>query len=342
MKKLFYLFVVTTFLPLLVLTSCRPKDDPDPTEKTEFELLTDYAKNNSLDLTDILTGWVKPGSAIGVVDSDHSVPDYYIMDFRGASDFNTGHIKDAHNVSFSNLLSAAPSDKTTKILCVCYTGQTAARATGFLRMAGYANAVSLKWGMAGWNQVFEAKWENNATDTNSTNWTTDGTPTAVAEFTTPTLSTGKTTAETILSDRISTAIGLDWKVTNTVVLANPSDYFVNNKWGIDVWNEYGHIKDAYRIDTADGLGVAGLKNLNPDKTIVTYCFTGQTSSITTAWLQVMGYNSARSLLFGANGMSHSTLQVGTVGGAHKKSWKGDGSASELNYGYYDSNGAYFN
>ena len=71
--------------------------------------------------------------------------------------------------------------------------------------------------------------------------------------------------------------------------------------------------------------------------MVTYCYTGQTSAITTAWLDVLGYN-GRSLLFGANGIVYSKLLNGVAGSAPKKSWMGEGSGSEMNFGYYDSEG----
>ncbi len=44
-----------------------------------------------------------------------------------------------------------------------------------------------------------------------------------------------------------------------------------------------------------------LKTLPTDKTIVVYCYTGQTSANMAAYLQVLGYD-AKSLLFGASGM----------------------------------------
>jgi rhodanese-related sulfurtransferase len=50
-----------------------------------------------------------------------------------------------------------------------------------------------------------------------------------------------------------------------------------------------------------------MKNIDPDKTVVTYCWTGQTSSMVTAYLNVIGYN-AVSLKFGANGMIYSNLE----------------------------------
>jgi len=80
-----------------------------------------------------------------------------------------------------------------------------------------------------------------------------------------------------------------------------------------------------------------VKYLDPGQTIVTYCYTGQTSAITTLWLDVLGYN-GRSLMFGVNGINHSGMKGSMVGSANKKSWHGEGSASELNFGYYDKAG----
>lgn len=334
MRKLISLLFVAAFLPLLLLTSCREDEDPDPVAKTEYEVLTEYMQTNTMDLTDVLTGWVTSGGGLTVDPVDYSVADYYIMDFRSAADFATGHIKDANNVAFPDLLTAAPADKTTKILAVCYTGQTASRATGLLRLAGYTNAKNLKWGMCGWHADLDGKWATNAGDFASANWTTSGTPPAVAEFDSPSFTTGNTDGAEILAARIQAAIALDWFVSKTDVLATPSNYFINNKWPLESWTEYGHITGAYRID--ETLGLATLNNLNPAETVVTYCYTGQTSAITTAWLQVLGFDAAKSLGYGANSIVHSALLTGGSGSAPAKSWHGVGSGSEMNFGYYDS------
>ncbi len=98
------------------------------------------------------------------------------------------------------------------------------------------------------------------------------------------------------------------------------------------WDAFGHVNGAYRID--EDLNLDGLVNLDPSQTVVTYCYTGQTSSITTAWLDVLGFD-GRSLLFGANGIVHSSM-VGTS--VAPKCWKGEGSASSMNFGYYDGDG----
>lgn len=305
-------------------------------EKTDYEILTEYAFANSFDLASILDGWVKPGAKLNVNTEDYSIPDYYIMDFRKADDFNNGHIKDAHNVSFGSLLTEAEKAGGKDILCVCYTGQTAARATGLLRLAGY-HAVTMKWGMCSWHADFEGKWQANATDYDTPSWETSGSPATPVEFSTPTFSTGNSEGADILKDRINAAIALDWTVSKSDVLGNPDNYFVNNFWPQESWDEYGHIKGAFRISKLEG---GTLKNLDPGETVVTYCYTGQTSSIVTAWLHVMGYEKARSLLFGANGIVHTKLLSGTAGSAPAKSWKGTGSGSVNNFGYYDTDGNY--
>jgi len=324
MKKLFYFLAIVLVIPLLMTTGCK-----ETIVDAEFDTLSEYVKTNNLDLPNILDGWVKPGSKIGVNTDDYSVPNFYIMDFRKATDFANGHIKGANNVAFAQLLEEAAKAGGKDILCVCYTGQTAARATGFLRMAGF-HAYTLKWGMAGWNADFDTPWRTNAKDTDSPKWVTTGAPATNADFDTPDFTTDKVEGKDILTARINKAIAYDWTVSNADVLANPTDYFVNNFWPQDSWDTYGHIEGAFRISD---LKAETLKNLDPKETVVTYCYTGQTSAITTAWLQVMGFDKAKSLLFGANGMAHSKLVVGTVGSAGKKSWHGEGSASTLNYGY---------
>jgi rhodanese-related sulfurtransferase len=50
-----------------------------------------------------------------------------------------------------------------------------------------------------------------------------------------------------------------------------------------------------------------MANLDPSKEVVTYCWTGQTSSMITAYLSVLGYNTV-SLKFGANGMIYDDLE----------------------------------
>ena len=150
-KFLFVLFVI----PMVLTTGCK-----EEATETDFDILTTYAAENNLDLSNVLDGWVTSGGGL-TVDADGVIDGYYVLDFRSAADFEAGHIKNAVNVTPSTMLAEAANAGGTPILCVCYTGQTAARATGLLRMAGYTNTKSLKWGMAAWNANFAGKWNNN-------------------------------------------------------------------------------------------------------------------------------------------------------------------------------------
>ncbi len=95
-------------------------------------------------------------------------------------------------------------------------------------------------------------------------------------------------------------------VPNGDVLADPSTFYINNFWDLVDYDHYGSINGAFRVkplSITDDL----MKYIDPDKTAVTYCWTGQTSSMVTAYLNVIGYN-AVSLKFGTNGMIYSVLE----------------------------------
>lgn len=330
--KNFIKFLFILMVPVILFTNCKD-DDPEPTV-SEYETLTQYMQQNDLDLSNILDGWVKAATAVNVDPVDFSVPDYFVIDLRSEEDFNIGHIKDAVNTSLATVLDVAPDANGKPILMVCYTGQTAARATAALRLMGY-EAYTMKWGMCGWHDDLAGKWKANAGDFDSPNWLTTGEPPVAQEFSFPNINTGETDGAAILEARVRQMLTMDWTLSKDVVLGSPGDYFINNYWPIESWNEYGHINGAYRI--SEDLGLAGLKYLDPSKVVVSYCYTGQTSAILTGWLDVLGYD-GRSIMFGANGIVHSKLVASDVGGGKKKSWHGEGSASECNFGYYDADG----
>ena len=328
MKKNRIVILLIVLALTMFLVSC--KDSSTDPEIDKFEILQDYMAANNFDIADISAGWVKPGSLAnaGAVPTavDSFAVSYSIIDIRTAEDFEAGHIRDAVNTTLGNILAVAAEAENT-IMVVCYTGQTSARAVTALRLSGHTDAVSLKWGMGGWNATFNTKWADNAVTEVHADWQTTGDPTEVATFDYPTFSTDSEDGAEILAERVNTILALDWKQGNEEVLAAPTTYFINNYWSEDSWNTYGHIEGAYRI--SENLNLNGLGNLDPNVTkLVTYCYTGQTSALITGWLQVLGYENARSLLYGANGIMGETIPA--------KSWHGDGSASELNYGYFQT------
>ncbi|MBK7410100.1 MAG: rhodanese-like domain-containing protein [Saprospirales bacterium] len=334
MKNFLKLFALGLIVAL-VFTNCK-KDPVDPTVN-EFEVLAQYMNDNNLDLAVINGSFAKAGSALNVDPVDFSIPGYYVIDIRQAADFEAGHIKNAVNVTLANILAEGPKAAGKPILVACYSGQTAGRAVAALRLKGY-EAYTLKWGMSSWHSNFSSKWSTKVTDYASPNWVTSGTPIANVTFTTfPTLTTTETEGEKILDARINDMLANSaWSVSRDDVLATPSNYFINNYWTQAAWDLFGHINGAYRIN--EDLSLATLKYLDPSKTIVTYCYTGQTSSITSAWLNVMGYD-AKSLSYGANAIVHSALLANPS--YTKVAWGGADSGSNLNFGYYDKDGTFF-
>jgi rhodanese-related sulfurtransferase len=301
MKKVMKFFLVALVIPAFVMTGCKTTDDPD----NAFQTLKDYMVANGMDVPDVLDAWITSASAVGD-SATGTVSGYYVLDLRSATDFAAGHIDGAVNTTLGTLLADAANNGGDPILCVCYTGQTAGHANLALRLSGYANAKVLKWGMSGWNTDFD-KWSANTGDIaiGNANWTTDPVATN-QEFDDPTITTEKTDGAGILAERVDAMLANGFQgVNGSDVLANPGNYFINNYWAQTDVDHYGHIDGAYRISP---LTLAGneYKNLDPSKTIVTYCWTGQTSSMLTAYLNVLGYD-AKSLKYGANGMIYSNL-----------------------------------
>lgn len=311
MKKLFQILFLIAIVNIVFISSCKESSDPvpeNPIEDPEFDVLADYLVAENLDLPDILASWIVAAPA----ESDVAtfIAKYDILDLRNATSYGEGHIEGATNTTLAGVLDAA-SGTTKPILVVCYTGQTAGHATVALRLSGYTDAVVLKWGMSGWSSTTSDSWANsigNAAD-GSAGWIAPtGDITTATEFDAPELLTGETTGEAILAAQVATMLGNDFKgVTNTDVLNNPGDYFVNNYWAATDVEHYGNISGAYRVNPLT-IENDEILNLDASAQVVTYCWTGQTSSMITAYLSVLGYNAA-SLKFGTNGMIYDNLET---------------------------------
>jgi rhodanese-related sulfurtransferase len=310
MKKLFQILFLSAILSVVFFSSCKESTDPvpeNPIEDPEFDALATYLVAENLDLPDILSSWIV--SAPAEADLATFLDKYDILDLRSSTNFGEGHIEGATNTTLAGVLDAA-SGKTKPILVVCYTGQTAGHATVALRLSGYTDAVVLKWGMSGWNSATSGSWANsigNAADGSSGWIAPTGAITDAATFEAPALSTGETSGEAILAARVTEMLNGGFKgVGNTAVLDNPTDYFVNNYWAATDVEHYGNISGAYRANPLT-LENGEILNLNVSKQVVTYCWTGQTSSMITAYLSVLGYDAA-SLKFGTNGMIYDNLE----------------------------------
>lgn len=304
MKKLFVLL----FASLFIVTSCKKVEDTPDSTTSSYKTMTTYMVDNDMDLPKIITDWIVAAPALADVQT--FIDGYDIIDIRGAQDFTVSHIDGAVNSPLADVLTAA-ANTTKPILVVCYTGQSAAHAVVALKLSGYQAKV-LKFGMSGWRADLAAPWQansglvNGVTAIGHTSWVTTATA-PVVSYSDPELSLSGDGAE-MLKSRISYMLTNGFKgVANVDVLNATADYQINNFWDqVDV-DHYGHITEANRVKP---LSIANgeMKNMNPKKKLATYCWTGQTSSMVTAYLNIIGYD-AVSLKFGTNGMIWSELQT---------------------------------
>lgn len=304
-------------LALVLSFACSKDENPaEPEQINEFALVTEVGDVYFTEYT--TAGGLGINTTIDAVFQNltdgNTSNDPFIIDYRSAEDYAAGHIKGAVNISLGSLVDKVddgtiPKDKT--ILNVCYTGQTASYATCILNLLGY-EAQNLKFGMCGvttdstihgtdfWmKQVAEDEFADQLVSTVTE-------PSKEYDF--PTLSTGEKTAEDIIKARFKEVIASGWgKIKAPDVFANPDNYFIVNYWPEAEYKDPGHIPGAVCFPPKSSLkSDAMLKYLPTDKTIVVYCYTGQTSAQVTAYLQLLGYD-VKSLLYGFNGFAYQKL-----------------------------------
>lgn len=307
--------VLLLALAIFFVIGCDKDDSTGPSDDVnEFELLTQVG--DAYFSTYTTPGGKAVNTSISAIfpilaDGDDS-NDPFIVDFRSSADFATGHLKGAVNISLGSLVEkledgTIPADRN--ILNVCYTGQTASWATAIMNMLGY-EAQNLLFGMCGVTTDSEiagtGKWNSNISSAFAGQMVADETE-ITESFDFPKLTTGEKDAVSILKKRAQT-IGSAWgSISNADVLANPENYFIVNYWPLAEYKNPGHIPGAVCFEPTNAFKAdQKLKNLPTDKTIVVYCYTGQTSAQVTAYLQCLGYD-AKSLLYGFNGMAYDKL-----------------------------------
>jgi len=317
MKKLIHLAILLAFVPAFMMTSCK-KDAPETVNA--YLALKTYMVTNTLDLPDLAKSWIvdpKSTKMGGPIDSITStMPGYNVFDIRPAADFAAGHIKNAVNVALKDVVTTAANYTDKPICVVCLTGQTAGQAVMALRLSGFPNAVVLKWGMAGWNSTFKAPWVSNSGQevtangniaVGHANWVTSAAP-ANGIFTEPVWTSTATDGAAILKERVQAVLNAGFSTqAASDVLANPSNFQIMNYWSSADYLALGHFSGAFDIPVISFAGDM-VKAIDPTKQALVYCYTGQTSSIASFWLNVLGYNT-KSIGFGANKLVYDPLKT---------------------------------
>jgi rhodanese-related sulfurtransferase len=310
MIKRGYLFF-SILLTISVMVSC----EREANQLNEAEILASYLESADSPLMKDYVNTDMP--SIITADEVKTLNDsgqVYIIDIRSANDFAAGHIENAHNVQLADILThLQDTDLTsyTKIAVVCYTGQNSGFAVSLLRLMGYDNVYSLKWGMCSWHTDFAGRWKNIIAGGNSyagqfTNEITD----KAVKGELPVLSTGKTTGQEILTDRVAAVLSEGFSpasVSPQILFNNLSGYYIINYWPADQYANPGHITGAAQYTPFESIKLeTDLKTLPADKPVAVYCSTGQTSAFLVAYLRLLGYN-AKSVLYGTNGMIYDKM-----------------------------------
>lgn len=315
--------ILGMLMMVTLLQSC--KKDPPPEPINAYSTLKTYMVANNLDLPALLSGWVlDPNGASatppGIVeDATSTITGYTVYDIRPAADFAANHIKNAKNVVLKDVITTTESlalAKDAKILVVCFTGQTAGQAVMALRLLGWKNAAVLKWGMAGWNATYQGPWVNNSgyvTPANgdlavgSANWVTTAAP-ATGSFAEPSFTSTYTDGAAILKERVQAVLNAGFSTADgAAVLAAPASYTIVNYWSAADYTTFGHFSGALNIPT---ISLAGdlVKGFDPSKENLVYCWTGQTSSVASFWLNVLGYKT-KGIGYGANRMVYTAIKA---------------------------------
>lgn len=302
-NKILFFIMIAVFMIFMI--GCDKAED-------DLTTLNDYLVENSLDLPNILDAWIITASAVHA-----NLDDYYVIDTRSQTAYDAGHIPGAVYANAETLLDVAANNGGKTIVVHCYKGVGATRMVVALRLSGYPIAKSMKFGMSAWGpsdadgDAAYDKWTVACSDIAldyPNDWVMTGAPAADVEYNYPDDATKEVEdGADLLEERVDYLLTEGYGYAKApAILTDRADYFINNYWDQASWDQYGHIAGSHRVNTMS-IENGGINNMDPDETVVTYCWTSQTSGMITAYLTVLGYT-AQSLTPGANGMIWSNLQ----------------------------------
>lgn len=221
-----------------------------------------------------------------------------IIDIRGAEDFEEAHIPGsvhAERGEVAALMSHIPRDKPVYI--ACFTGQNAGYTVAYLRMAGFDNVTSVLYGInLGWVE--------------RGSFTLDGSGMFhLSEL--PEVSAPANEVEEIIWARAAEygAEIADGKIGFIPLDAHEELYEQMQAdpeaivfFDIRAASGGDHDFDKYHVEHAINvpMGQFGsvLADFPTDKQVVVACYSGQTSAQTLGVLRMLGFDNARSLLYG--------------------------------------------
>jgi len=320
MKRQYYPILSILLLIIFSITGCKGKKTEAKQEVVqavikpvtignETSLLLKDLKENG----DYVNSKVFPSLIKASIVNESLGKNILVVDIRPSKQFSEGHIKGAVNKKFEELPSYFETGikpfEYDKIIMVCEDGQLSSYTTSLLRLMGYGNVFSMRWGMSGWNNKYaqegwlkgvsgkyEAKLENKINER----------PPLIGM---PELKTGLSTGAEIGTARFKKIFEEGTGnifITSDEVFSNPQKYYIINLDRKDKYED-GHIPGAVRYKPEGTLGFTNeMGSITTDKTVVVYCGTGHNSGFATAYLRLFGYD-AHTLRYGNNSFMYDKM-----------------------------------
>lgn len=236
-----------------------------------------------------------------------------IVDLRAPKEFSAGHIKGAVNKNFQDIPGYFETGikpfSYDKIIIVSEDGQLSSYTTCLLRLMGYGNVYSMRWGMSAWNNNFaKESWLKGVSGKYESNLDTavNERPSALSL---PELKTGLATGQEIGAARFRELFKQgesDILIDAGEVFANPQKYYIINLDRKDKYED-GHLPGSVRYKPEATLSYPEeMASIPADKPVVVYCGTGHNSAFATAYLRLFGYD-AHTLKYGNNGFMYNKM-----------------------------------
>jgi rhodanese-related sulfurtransferase len=296
----------------IMISSCgnRPNENATEQLKDQSKQLLQYLVENG----DYINSSDAPAVITAASVFDRLEKNILIIDLRKPDQYFAGHIEGAVNVQpkelFDYFTKQIDAPSFEQIVLICGRGQLSAYLNGFVRLLGYNNTFSVRYGMSGWNAEF-AKTGWNLVVSDTLDGKLEQTPQPKkAMGSLPAVIMQQAPPQWLLRERIQILMQQKadtFLISLKEVLENPDNFYIINYWPESSYLNPGHIAGSVHYEPRKAFRLeADLLTLPTDKPVVLYCYTGHHSAHAAAFLRVLGYD-AYSLAYGANSFIHSHL-----------------------------------
>ncbi len=222
-----------------------------------------------------------------------------IVDIRAPEHFEVGHVEGSINIPYEQITSQEQLDRlddTKRIVVVCYTGSTASMTSKYFNQLGY-DAVALEYGISGWTRDEEVYGLDPFPTGEAGDYPVEEeTHEADPMYDLPAISVDADDVDDAIIERTQAYFDTDPAavisaddVYNNVVAPEAAGYQILSVRAPDHY-VIGHVPGAINVTWTSMADEANLQKLDPDKTVVVYCYTGHTGAQVAMFLNQMGYD----------------------------------------------------